>query len=373
MINNIHIITLQIPLPLTNGANFELFYKLKALHNIGVNIHLHCYKKKQDTPQHTLLQYCSTVNYYNRSNAISLTKPYIVTSRNSKLLLTNLLANNYPILFDGLHTTALALHPLLQHQNMLIRVHNVEYLYYKGLINCTNNVLKKIYYLAEAYLLKKYEKKIATICKLSTFSYDDKKYFEIEYQAKQITYTPIFYASENITTNTIVEKYCLYHGNLAVTENEKIALWLCKNVIVKLPAYKFIIAGNNPTFHLTQTINNYPNCTLQKNLSHNAMQTLIANAHIAILPSINSTGVKLKIINSLYLGKYLITNNAGAAGITPKQLLTVCNTSCEYIQAITTLYNSNYNNANNSTKTLILNNHYNNSKNAEVLLKQIIE
>ncbi|MEO6844599.1 MAG: mannosyltransferase, partial [Ginsengibacter sp.] len=80
----------------------DVFYKIRALHKIGVKIHLHCFeygRGRQDELKH----YCEKVYYYQRetlSAGIPLRLPYIVSSRINPLLLKNISKDNYPLLLE---------------------------------------------------------------------------------------------------------------------------------------------------------------------------------------------------------------------------------------------------------------------------------
>ncbi len=44
------------------------------------------------------------------------------------------------------------------------------------------------------------------------------------------------------------------------------------------------------------------------------MEELIKNAHIHLLPSFNATGIKIKLLNALFNGRFIITNDASVEG-----------------------------------------------------------
>ena len=104
----LHIICHDVPWPADYGGVVDLFYKLKALYEEGVKIKLHCFDYGRGQ-QNELNKYCEEVNYYKRLSkwqSISLTKPYIVKSRENPLLLENLLKDDHPVLMEGIHCTA---------------------------------------------------------------------------------------------------------------------------------------------------------------------------------------------------------------------------------------------------------------------------
>ena len=96
----LHIICHDVPWPADYGGVVDLFYKIKALHEEGVKIKLHCFDYGRGR-QNELNKYCEEVNYYKRLSkweSVSLTMPYIVKSRENPLLLENLLKDDHLVL-----------------------------------------------------------------------------------------------------------------------------------------------------------------------------------------------------------------------------------------------------------------------------------
>ena len=107
MNNCINIVSFDVPYPANYGGVIDVFYKIKSLHCYGIKIYLHCFEYGRGE-QRELAKYCQQVNYYRRDTRIGnhFSKlPYIVKSRQSDKLIQNLTSNNFPILFEGLHST----------------------------------------------------------------------------------------------------------------------------------------------------------------------------------------------------------------------------------------------------------------------------
>ena len=124
---HLHIVSFNVPYPPDYGGVIDVFYKIKALSQLGIKIHLHCFNYGRDESEE-LAKICETVNYYPRKKfyqAIYSNVPYIVGSRQSGELLTNLTNDNYPVLFEGLHTCFYLKHPALEGKLKAVRMHNV--------------------------------------------------------------------------------------------------------------------------------------------------------------------------------------------------------------------------------------------------------
>ncbi|MBK6379498.1 MAG: glycosyltransferase [Chitinophagaceae bacterium] len=313
--NHLHIVSLDVPFPADYGGVVDLFYKIKALHQLGVKIHLHCFTKDR-LPQDELNKYCETVNYYQRksnSSSFSLNTPLIVNSRVNEALISNLQKDNYPVLLEGIHCTYYLKTGQLNNRKIIVRLHNAEFAYYKQLAKHEGNLFKKLYYLYESRLLKKYERAIAGKATFLAVSKQDITLYQQQFKATDIHYLPVFLPYTSAIGKEGKGCYCLYHGNLAINENEKAAIWLLQHVFNKVQI-PFVIAGKKPSKRLEQLAHLHQHTCIVANPSDNEMQDIIGKAHVHVLPSLNNTGIKLKLLNALFNGRHCLVNKAGVEG-----------------------------------------------------------
>jgi hypothetical protein len=305
----LHIICFDIPHPPDYGGVIDVFYKLKYLHQIGVEIILHCFQYGERKANSMLNKYCSEVYYYPRKiglPGLHVNLPYIVSSRKSDDLLKNLLMNDAPILFEGIHTTYYSNHPALAIRKKILRAHNIESEYYHELAKNTNQKLKRIYYFFEANRLRKYESNLQNFSIILPISESDYSYFKGRHPHVSHFLIPAFHANQHIGIKPGLGKYCLYHGNLSVEENIKSAQYLVHEIFSKVEI-PLIIAGKNPTQAVTTLEGK--NVKLISNPDESSLAELIQNAQINVLPSFQQTGLKLKLLNALFLGRHCIVNN----------------------------------------------------------------
>ena len=348
----------------------DVFYKIKALHQIGVKIHLHCFEYGRGR-QDQLNQYCEKVYYYQRetlSAGIPLRLPYIVSSRINPLLLKNISKDNYPLLLEGIHCTYYLYHGELSNRQVLVRLHNVEYEYYRQLAKSANNFYKKIYFNLESRLLKKYESRIARKTKFLALNEKDKHTYQKIFSATNIELLPAFLPLDKVESLTGKGGYCLYHGNLSIPENEKAVLWLLNNIFnhQDLP---FIVAGKNPSASLIKEVANIKNVQLFKNPPEEKMVELITNAHIHLLPSFNTTGIKMKLLIALFKGRFIVTNSAALEGTHLESLCYKAETHSAFIQTIKDLFQVPFTENEINKRKAVLNDFYDNEKNAFKLMK----
>lgn len=334
--NAIHIITLNVPDPPDYGGMIDTYNRILALHEIGIKIHLHCFAYGRK-PSEKLESVCETVHYYPRHSSFITQlsfKPYIVASRKSNLLLERLLQIEAPIFFDGLHTTYYLNHPLLQNRIKVVRVHNVEHTYYGTLATFENNIFRKIFYFTESLRLKRFEKILFHAKHNITVSPTEQSYFSEKY--KNAVFIPPFHPFSKIESLPGEGKYVLFHADLSVIENVKTCSWLIQNIFSKTK-HKCVIAGKNPPVHLLALARTHANVSIFPDPSTSEMNNFIKEAHIIILLALKTNGFKLKLLVSLYSGRFCLANPVMVENTSLDSLCHIANTDSEFINTINTL------------------------------------
>lgn len=365
----LHIVTHEVPWPANYGGVIDLFYKIKTLHEQGVNIHLHCFSTDMQQ-QDELNKYCSSVHYYQRKNNIrsfSFSIPYIVNSRASNELIANLQKDNHPVLLEGIHCSNFLNTVKPSNRKVIVRLHNVEYEYYRQLAQHEKNIFKKFYYAHESRLLKKYEQAVAGKAIFIAVSKADADVYKQEFNAENIQYLPVFLPYTLVVGKEGKGCFCLYHGNLAINENEEAAIWLMKNVFGSIDT-PFVIAGKNPSARLQKMVHSHSNTCLVANPTDKEMQDMICKAHVHVLPSLNNTGVKLKLLNALFNGRHCLVNKAGVDGSGLENYCHVAEEAETLKQKIKELYEQPFTQQEIEQRQGLLQTQFNNEANAKTLM-----
>ncbi len=367
----LHVIAFDVPFPADYGGVIDIYYKIKAIHKEGVDIKLHIYNYGRNHSKSELSKYCSEIYYYPRKiykNPFMGSKPYIVNSRNSNELLKNLQMDNEPILFEGLHCTYYLAHPSLKNRLKIVRTHNIEHRYYKHLENSESKYFKKYFFRIEAEKLKKHQRILEHANIIAAISPNDCSHFNKKFG--NTIYVPAFHRNSKIANPDGKGEYILYHGNLSVPENYNAAKQLIENVFskVKTPS---IIAGNNPPKELVTLCNKHHNIELKSNLSTDEIHHLIKNAHINVLYTNQNTGIKLKLLNALYLGRFSIVNPLMVEGSGLESLCTISNDFQGIIHSIKHLMKKDYDDSVYHDKKIFLEDNFNNINSVKKLLEHI--
>ncbi|MBK9336053.1 MAG: hypothetical protein IPM98_05510 [Lewinellaceae bacterium] len=67
---HLHVVSFDIPYPANYGGVIVIYNQIKALHQLGVKVILHCFQYGNRTEQGILEKYCHEVNYYPRSRSV---------------------------------------------------------------------------------------------------------------------------------------------------------------------------------------------------------------------------------------------------------------------------------------------------------------
>lgn len=325
-------ICLSIPWPPDYGGAIDMWYKIKAFRQADISVILHCYE--YDRPQSPVLEeYCEKVYYYPRKRRVrdlfSLV-PFIVKSRENKRLVKNLLQDHCPILIEGIHSIWLAQHPLLKKRDIWLRLHNVESDYYKNLARLETKWSKKLFFFIESLKLKHYEKKPYNVSGVFCISENDYSFFKTIY--KNCHLIPPFHGQNKVQLNQGKGKFLLYHGNLALAENQRNALFLA-DLSSRFPL-PLIIAGKAAPASFVNKLKIFNDVRLQTDLPQEEMDNLLREASIILLPAVQTTGFRLKLLSSLYKGRHIVADPRMVEDTGLAPLVHLAQTKDEWIEII---------------------------------------
>ncbi len=370
---HLHIVSFDIPYPPNYGGVIDVFYKVRTLHHLGIKTHLHCFEYPGRDRSPELEQYCEEVKYYPRKTGILSalsTTPYIVVSRRSEELIRNLLRDDHPILFEGLHSCYYLEDPRLKGRFKIYRESNIEHRYYFNLFKVDGNPRNKLYFLLASLKLRLYQKVLRHADLMLAVSQYDTDYLISHFPGKSIHHLPSFHANDNVAILPGAGDFALYHGNLEVSENEFAATFLVTKVFDSLD-FPLIIAGMKPREKFRRLVETRPNIMLVPNPDDEKMFELIRNAQVNILVTFQATGLKLKLLNTLYNGRYCLVNEAMVRGTSLDNLCEIRNTAGELKEAIAQLAGREFSLDDAGERSEQLRLHYDNMVNGRKLIELI--
>ncbi len=287
----------------------DIYYKVKALSEIGVRINLHCFMHRNNKYSEELYELCDHVYYYKMDTFLSDLSliPGIVNSRRSENLLFNLQQNDYPVLFEGIHTCYYLSASELKERKKIVRIQDVEPEYYDNLHKLSHRYWDRLLLKIESRRLRKYEQILSHADTLVTLNIKHKEYYENLFPEKEIINIEPFSAFSNIAIKEGMGSYALYHSNLTEPDNIEAVIFLVKEVIVGT-GIPLIVAGKNPDSDLKHLCKDHK-VKILANPSDEKLDELIRNAQVNILVSFMPSGSKSKIYPALYHGRHCLVNS----------------------------------------------------------------
>jgi len=224
---------------------------------------------------------------------------------------------------------------------IFLRLHNVEYLIWKRLSKQTKNPLKKAVYCCLSTSLKRFEfslfKKIDGYLPITEV---DHSFFKAKFpniSSKVIPFgvnlSDYHYYDHKINEKSI----SLFHlGSMNWQPNIEGMNWFLthvwKKIAEKYPQLSLVLAGKGNKAIFSNK--NYKNVQIF-DFVEDAQQFI--NAHdIMIVPLLSGSGMRIKILEGLALGKPIITTTLGAEGIdiTAQENIFIADTPEEMVQII---------------------------------------
>lgn len=365
---HLHIISFDVPFPANYGGVIDVYYKLKALHAEGIEIHLHCFEYGRAEALN-LESICEKVYYYKRKMDKSLlfsSLPFVVITRSSEKLMENLLRDGHPILFEGLHSCFHLNDERLKSRVKIVRTHNIEHDYYKNLAKVEKSFFKRIYFGMEGKKLARFEKVLNKATYVAAISPADAKSLSQRY--KNVHHITAFHPNEEVNILEGRGEFCLYHGNLEVGENNEAALYLVNQVFSKIKA-PLIIAGRKPSSELIAAVSNYSHISIKANINTQDIDQLIATAQINVLPTFQATGIKLKLLAALFTGRHCIVNSPMVANTGLENLCSIQNSPEEMAKEIIRLFSLPFDMMEKEKREKILMENFSNERNVKKLVE----
>jgi hypothetical protein len=103
-----------------------------------------------------------------------------------------------------------------------------------------------------------------------------------------------------------------------------------------------VLAGLNPSGSLQKLVNQTPNVTLVPNPSQEEMNTLITDAQVNILVTFQPTGLKLKLLNALFNGRFCLVNPGMVIGTELANLCEIADNAEELRQKLDLLMTKSF-------------------------------
>ncbi len=368
---DLHIISFNVPDPPDFGGVIEVWEKIRALHGLGVRVHLHCFLYNRP-PSPALETYCASVHYYQRKTGLAgllHQLPYIVASRNSREMRERLVQDDFPILVESLHGSGFLFKGLWADRVVLIRLHNLESVYYRNQAAWAGSLMRRIYFRMEARKLKRYENLLASTPRFFLAIHPgDRQAFSAQHPYSRVEYLPAFLPFGEVRSLEGKGDYWLYHGDLSVPDNAHAVRWIIEKVW-EPGLGSLVIAGRSPARSLVRMIRPGSGIRLVADPTPESLEEWIRRAHGHLVVSFNSTGIKFKMLHALFRGRHCVVEEGLVRETGLEPLCRLVSGVTAYKSAILELNQVPFGPSDIQMRRNLLEKHFNNRENALRLLQ----
>jgi len=226
---------------------------------------------------------------------------------------------------------------------LVLRALNIEHLIWFRLAHETTLPLKKMYLHHLAKTLKSYE--LTVLNELdgvaSITNIDEEHFRKLGFKKFMQTIPFAISSTEEFTHSNVLQSNSLFHiGSMNWKPNQEGIRWFLKEcwplIHVKYPEVKLVLAGREMPHWMLNIVMTGVEI---KGEVPDATQFMSENG-IMIVPLFSGSGVRVKIIEAMALGKTVITTSVGAEGIKceHKKNILIADTPDDFLEAIISCY-----------------------------------
>ncbi|WP_438349491.1 glycosyltransferase family 4 protein [Paenibacillus sp. FA6] len=311
----------DFPYPADHGGRVDTWGRIKVLAELGWKIHLVVCGKQMpsDADMKVVYRYVEDIKLCERrSKLVDLLYviPMQVQSRNV-LRYVNIDEDYDYVLLEGDYVYPILSNPHINHNNVILRVHNDEAVYFKALARSTKNRIHKLYYHMESWKFKTLQKRM--IQKVDKYLFISNKEFEIFqslHPATKSLFLPPPVTRDAFLANTFQSKNVIFIGSLFMPNNREAIEWYLAHIhplMLKETDYKFIIAGNSRKQSLSW-LESYDMTNVVVHDTPESLDDIYSSGYLFVNPMRNGAGVKLKTIEAIQNGLPVISTSIGYEG-----------------------------------------------------------
>jgi len=322
------------PIPPKEGGPIAMYHLAQALISAGHNVDVLAIEtpkytaSKKDIDKYTNSSYTyqaifvdTTVKLMTAAYSFLRNAPYHVerfeNNKVKKQLQSMLKSKQYDIiLFETLYMT-----PYLQicrkfsKATCVLRSHNIEHQIWERLKNNETNLLKKLYLTQLTNALKRYEQQhLDKYDAIACISQGEVQYYNSFINLNKIKVVPFGVEIQNTKINNEINHF--YHiGSMDWLPNIEGIEWLIKKVLPILQksenSIKLFLAGRN----MPEWLSSFQNEMLEVVGKVDDINTFLHDKAVLVVPLFSGSGIRIKIIEAMSLGKIIISTSLGAEGI----------------------------------------------------------
>jgi hypothetical protein len=278
------------------GGTLEVLGHVRAVVSTGQQVVVHAFTRQALDSKVPFTEV--HINVLQRARFPRSLRPWIVQSRQTRIARHQAAVQRGTVTYHGLHCSGLLCDGIL-------RLHNPESQYYASLARQASG-LKKGYYLAEAWALRRWEQHLATAWSgpVSALTPMDARAWSALGPRSPAEWVPPHNPfTVSVPVGPAETPLVLAVGKFSVEENAA--------------AIKGLLAANPPLAPLCFAGHNAPKGTPHyvDRPSDDELNVLYANAQVVVVHAEHSLGIKFKLIQALLQGRHIVAHAHAVEGL----------------------------------------------------------
>jgi polysaccharide biosynthesis protein PslH len=328
----------RFPYPVIDGYTIAVFNMIKGLHEAGIDITVLSFNTKkhyvdtaaipenvkQMAKMHSVYLDATVTPKDAFLNLLTPGKSYNVSrfeNKQFKEKLKNILQEEkfdlvqLEGLYVSMYVDAIRMY---SDAKIIMRAHNIEFLIWERMADVEKNRLKEWYLRVLAKRLRRYElTALNDYDAIAAITREDAAFFTGRGASIPVWAIPAgIFIEEYSSENDDMEYPSVFHlGALNWMPNLQGIYWFLENVwhkvLMKNPEVKFYVAGRNIPRELNES--NLPNVEIVGEVENAA--AFMKKKAIMVVPLQSGSGMRLKVVEGMALGKAIVSTVIGAEGI----------------------------------------------------------
>lgn len=201
---------------------------------------------------------------------------------------------------------------------LFYRAHNREYNYLSGQRRLARSTRARLGLFLAALHLRRFEEHMHRRAeRVLDISYDDLQYWRSQGFENGFWLPPLIDPDIVSDARREPDVDIAYVGNLRTPNNVEGVLWLLREVLpllrTKRPDFSVLIGGSSPVSEIRETVAASPGVTLLPDVSH--PKDVLERGRVLVNPVFMSSGVNIKMLDMLAVGRPIVTTRQGATGL----------------------------------------------------------
>jgi hypothetical protein len=350
----LQLVLFDLPIAPLYGGTAEVDYKIRALLDLGLELHIHAWvsptlDRQLRSGARALPDWhhrVATLRWYPRPMALRTwlsARPHAVASRSGTALNKALAQGPRDILLEGWQVSACMAAPALGHHRFWVRSHNRESQYYRMQALSANGFFKKIYYNIESFRWRRMERWVShsgshqplagvlSLCPLETRLYQN--------EGLNAFYVPAFVRLAPSKVGPAIERqqvaapFLLYHGRLDIPDNQQ-AVQNVLRLASQCPEFSWVVAGSKASSTLIRQMQAMPALQWVDTPDDKTLDALVQNAAVHVIPSKGRAGLRLKMIHALMGTGHVLVHRDAVEGLPWARWVTTVNHDGDWAQGL---------------------------------------